>query len=182
LVDSHLLRAEPSLRGGYTYELSHDTLVAPILKAKTERMEEERQLREAELRKQREAELAEERRKRRRTTLFAIGASILAVIAIVAAVFAFQQTAYANEQAQLAKDNEEIALKRKQEAQDALDRFLEEDRKRRALEVRKLMEDVEYFNKAGFDDALQITLDSILKIDTTAAMRMRIDSLREALE
>jgi hypothetical protein len=182
LVDSHLLRAEPSLRGGYTYELSHDTLVAPILKAKTERLEEERQLREAELRKQREAELAEERRKRRRTTLFAIGASILAVIAIVAAVFAFQQTAYANEQAQLAKDNEEIALKRKQEAQDALDRFLEEDRKRRALEVRKLMEDVEYFNKAGFDDALQITLDSILKIDTTAAMRMRIDSLREALE
>jgi hypothetical protein len=41
LVDTHLLRAEPNLRGGYTYELSHDTLVAPVLKAKARRIEGE---------------------------------------------------------------------------------------------------------------------------------------------
>lgn len=34
LVDTHIIRAEPSMRGGYTYELSHDTLVAPALRAK----------------------------------------------------------------------------------------------------------------------------------------------------
>ncbi len=42
LLDTHLLRSEPSLRGGYTYELSHDTLVTPVLKAKAERKEGER--------------------------------------------------------------------------------------------------------------------------------------------
>ncbi len=40
LVDSHLLRMEPSRLGeGYTYELSHDTLVEPVLEAKKERRE-----------------------------------------------------------------------------------------------------------------------------------------------
>ncbi len=34
LVDTHLLRAEPNTVGGQSYELSHDTLVAPILKSK----------------------------------------------------------------------------------------------------------------------------------------------------
>ena len=34
LVDNHLLRAEPSMQGGYTYELCHDTLVTPVLDAK----------------------------------------------------------------------------------------------------------------------------------------------------
>ncbi|MCB0639614.1 MAG: hypothetical protein KDC54_23480, partial [Lewinella sp.] len=38
LVNSHLLRAEPSLAGGYTYELSHDTLVRPVLEAKAHRL------------------------------------------------------------------------------------------------------------------------------------------------
>jgi hypothetical protein len=42
LVDARLLRAEPSMQGGYTYELSHDTLVAPILKAKKKRLEGEK--------------------------------------------------------------------------------------------------------------------------------------------
>lgn len=43
LVDTHLLRAEPSLRGGYTYELSHDTLVAPVLRAKALRVQVEKE-------------------------------------------------------------------------------------------------------------------------------------------
>ena len=42
LVDTHLIRAEPHSSGGYTYELSHDTLVAPILKQKAQRQAEER--------------------------------------------------------------------------------------------------------------------------------------------
>jgi len=51
LLDTHLIRSEPSLRGGYTYELSHDTLVAPVLRAKTIRLEAER-VRQTELAKQ----------------------------------------------------------------------------------------------------------------------------------
>lgn len=51
LLDTHLIRSEPSLRGGYTYELSHDTLVAPVLRAKSIRLEAER-IRQQKLAKQ----------------------------------------------------------------------------------------------------------------------------------
>lgn len=178
LVDSHLLRAEPSLRGGYTYELSHDTLVAPILKAKSERMEEERRYKEAELRKQREAELAQERRKRRRSTAFAIGAFILAILAAGAAVVAIQQTQIANEQTERAKQSAEDAIASEKRATDALERFLEEDRKRRALEVRALFEAASSYHDAGFLGEAHITLDSIMRVDTSVVIRERVDSLR----
>jgi len=34
LVDTHIIRAEPSMKGGYIYELSHDSLIRPILESK----------------------------------------------------------------------------------------------------------------------------------------------------
>ncbi|MCB0636569.1 MAG: hypothetical protein KDC54_08110, partial [Lewinella sp.] len=92
LVDSHLLRAEPSLQGGYTYELSHDTLVPPILKAKAIRKAEERARAEAEAARAWELERTRERQKRRRAyTLAALGL-LLAVIAIGAAILAYRQS------------------------------------------------------------------------------------------
>jgi hypothetical protein len=39
-VNERLLRSEPSLQGGYTYELSHDTLVRPVANWKTTRLKE----------------------------------------------------------------------------------------------------------------------------------------------
>lgn len=63
LVDSHLLRAELSPRGGYTYELSHDTLVAPVLRAKTKRKADELLKAEQSAREIRERELSELKRK-----------------------------------------------------------------------------------------------------------------------
>ena len=63
LLDTHLIRSEPSMRGGYTYELSHDTLVGPVLKAKGRRMEEENIIREKEERAQKAFELKELRKK-----------------------------------------------------------------------------------------------------------------------
>lgn len=92
LVDSHLLRAEPSLRGGYTYELSHDTLVAPILKAKGLRLAAERKEAEARQRVERERERQLERRKRRRAYALAIAGLTLAAIALGAAFVAYRQT------------------------------------------------------------------------------------------
>ena len=41
LVDSHLLRSEPLEGGAFSYELSHDSLMAPILKAKARRKQKE---------------------------------------------------------------------------------------------------------------------------------------------
>lgn len=60
LVDNGLLRTEPYLRGGVTYELTHDRLIAPVLKAKAvyEAAESDRlrQQLEEEERKRREAD------------------------------------------------------------------------------------------------------------------------------
>lgn len=91
LVDSHLLRAEPGLRGGYTYELSHDTLVKPVLQAKVERLAHEQAAREETARKEREQERALERKKRQRAYLLAIVGLALAAIAIIAAIWAVRQ-------------------------------------------------------------------------------------------
>lgn len=82
LVNGGLLRAEPALRGGgYTYELSHDTLVEPALVARRER-----KLREE------NAALTEERQKRERTRNIAIGFALLATLSLGAAVYAWGQT------------------------------------------------------------------------------------------
>jgi len=45
LVDTHLIRSEPNPSGGFIYELSHDTLVNPILKSKHNRVNESRKAR-----------------------------------------------------------------------------------------------------------------------------------------
>ncbi len=41
LTNTHLLRAERNSTGGFSYELSHDTLIEPILQARKERKEKE---------------------------------------------------------------------------------------------------------------------------------------------
>ena len=104
LVSVHLLRAEPNTTGGTSYELAHDTLVAPILEARKvrlEKMEEER----AEQERQKELRLAQEKaehermerdkeRKRQRKILFII--SVAAVVSIALGVFALIKMNQAN--------------------------------------------------------------------------------------
>jgi formylglycine-generating enzyme required for sulfatase activity len=117
LEGTFLLRREPNTLGGYNYELSHDTLLAPITAAAKQRRQ-----REAEelLRLEAEANeraLVEERRKlaqaRKRTAL----ALALALLAVLASVFAFlktQEAERAQKEALLQADN---ARKEKTEAE-----------------------------------------------------------------
>ncbi|TAF64473.1 MAG: hypothetical protein EAZ55_11600 [Cytophagales bacterium] len=82
LVDAHLLRAEPSPEGdGFNYELSHDSLVAPILKAKTNRKSEEHFLKE----KLEMKRLAEQERKEKLiyARRFAIGGGAALIIFVI---------------------------------------------------------------------------------------------------
>lgn len=122
LVDTHLLRAEPNLRGGFTYELSHDTLVAPVLKAKARRLEVEIRAAEAEAERIRQAEqaqaeqarldeLAYERRKRQRANRIAAIGFVLAVVSIVTSVLAVQQSRQADEAKTLAVEAQAKAEK-----------------------------------------------------------------------
>ncbi|MCP3933275.1 MAG: hypothetical protein GY705_29745 [Bacteroidetes bacterium] len=120
LVDSHLLRAESSAQGGYTYELSHDTLVAPVLKAKAVRKaEEERENIREEMKKkqaedlekrQREQEkiqLLEEKSKKRRITIIATVSIILLAVSTFAFYFAYQK----NQLAEAALDEARVQQK-----------------------------------------------------------------------
>lgn len=81
LVDGGLLRAEPALRGGYAYELSHDTLVEPALTARRARKAKEESV-----------ALSEERRKRYRARRIAIGFGLLSLLSVCAALYAWGQT------------------------------------------------------------------------------------------
>lgn len=107
LVDTHLLRAEPDPRGGFVYELSHDTLVEPVLQAKQKRLAKEKEQEraaEAEAERQRQAEamelhrreLEEERKKRNRARWIAIGGVSLAIISLAALFYAISMTAEAD--------------------------------------------------------------------------------------
>ena len=168
LVDTHLLRAEPNLRGGYTYELSHDTLVAPVLKAKARRLEGElraaeqaaeqaRQAAQAEAERLRQAELAYERHKRQRATRFAVIGFVLAVVSIVTSFMAFQQSHIAGE-----------AKERAEQAQAKAEQSLR-DLKQKQVE--------EYLKKA---DTHRLTGESGLELKMLQAA-LQVDSTRSDL-
>lgn len=68
LVDTRLIRREPNNLGGFSYEISHDTLLAPVMEAREERRklkeQKERRKKAVEAAKLREAELYKEREER----------------------------------------------------------------------------------------------------------------------
>lgn len=72
LESTFLLRRESTSTGGFNYEVSHDTMIAPILKSKGERKALEKA----------EAELKEALRKQRRL-LAVLGAAILALAVVI---------------------------------------------------------------------------------------------------
>lgn len=94
LVEMRLLRKEPRL-DSYYYEISHDTLVPPILVKYRERRREEERLEELERQRlekaERDALLAAERRKRIRALRYTLFAATLAAISIAAMVYAIWQ-------------------------------------------------------------------------------------------
>ena len=108
LVNTHLVRREPSVKGGYLYELSHDTLVVPVLKAKARRQEEERLEALKKSRLEREQMLKEERRKRRRNFRLAVAGFFLALLSIAAMSVAIRQAAVIRKEQQ----NTHAALKK----------------------------------------------------------------------
>jgi len=149
LVDVGLLRSEPSLRGGYTYELPHDTLIAPVLKAKRQRKAEEARLQREQQEQARLAELAELRRKRRRAILLAIAGFVLAAVAVVAFIIARRQSA-------LAKAAQTEAEKAQLEAENNYKEFLLQQRNNNRLEAQRLINEGDIFYQAeAYDDAQQ---------------------------
>ncbi len=112
LEDKRLVRKEPRLDSFY-YEISHDTLLAPILKFRKERLEAEQKVR-----LEQEAQLARHARDRaRKRLIFSMALTILALVASVIAII------YAD------KANKALAVAEKQkgEIQTALDKVRESE-------------------------------------------------------
>ena len=160
LVDTHLIRAEPSLRGGYTYELSHDTLILPVLKAKKERLQEEATTKAAAEKRQREAELAIERRKRTRARIWAGVMTILSAIALLMFLYASNQY----RKAELARNEAQQARDEAREKQEIAERALKE---RNEVMILQILQDVERLEEAGQNRLALLKLEEAFRIDST---------------
>lgn len=122
LTAERLLKEEPR-SGSFYYEISHDALVTPILKARQERKQSE----EAEQLKKEAAELAERERilRRKQQRNYAAGIVALALLAFSGYSYfkanSARQQAYAAEQkADAAEQKAELAKTAADEAQEAL--------------------------------------------------------------
>lgn len=169
LVDSRLLRSEPFLRGGYTYELSHDRLVAPVLNARNVRRSEEAQLEQERLRREAHYErIAKERAQRQLRMVRALLAVSLAAL-LLAVYFGYN----ANRQKKAA-DTAKI------EAQKALDNFLEAERKRKETEIESLLTRADIVLKFHQKELAIIVLQNALKIDSSRAdIRKKLEALQK---
>jgi hypothetical protein len=144
LERTYLIRREVNSLGGFNYEISHDTLIAPVLKARKEyeaiqeaarieqeRLEAEARTREAERQVAEEKKRAEEAERlqnaaeqgQKRARLFALLASVVAVLAIVAFVYAYQQ--------------QKLAENSARDTKSALEQLREEKRRREKKEGKR---------------------------------------------
>ncbi len=199
LVDHHLLRPEPSAQGGYTYELSHDTLVSPVLKSKARRKTAEALEAEHKAQKEREAELIslrskaqEERRKRQSARRLAIVAVVAACFSLFASLFAFWQyqeaksakdraeanAKTAEENAREAEENAKKAEDNAKKAEENLRRYEEEATNRKKLEAIALIESAKIYNDAGYKELAKRTLKQALELDSSDEMKKRAAAIR----
>jgi hypothetical protein len=166
LEKTYLIRREVNTVGGFSFEISHDTLVSPIQKAKKDRKHIEEKALKAQAEAEREEQLAEakrqadiERKRRRQATLLAVVSVVALVLALVAMFWAFQKQA---------------------EAEQAVQKFQAEERDRKKLEARNLIETAKALHDAGYLPKALSELDAALKLDTTQQTRVEIEELRRS--
>mgnify|MGYP000881392622 CR=1 FL=1 len=169
LEDKRLVRKEPRLDTFY-YEISHDTLLAPILKFRKERLDAEEKIRL-------EQEAASARRARDRARRRLALSTTLTVLAVVASVFAFfkqdeAKIALANVEKQKHVTDSLLIVSRKNEIQAIAARSEAETQSRKAELQRKTA--VEALNKAEAEERARLVAEK----DKTATEIARL--LREA--
>lgn len=109
LLNSRLIRAEV-IHLGTIYELSHDTLVEPVVRSYEKRRVEEERRRAAQALAEERARLAELAKKRRRARSLAIAGFALAAMALIGGFFAWRN-AQAAQRARRAADVSALAAK-----------------------------------------------------------------------
>lgn len=201
LVDSHLLRMEPAPRGGYTYELSHDTLVNPVLESKQKRRDEEKRVAEAKALKAQMQRLEEEERKRRSAWLFATFAGTLALLALAALLWALRQKKNAEvaeekalisqtesdqrrEEAEKEKERADglsiTATLQRDSARQASKRASQEKRRadRQALRAQLALIDVKRTSSLIVDNLIEDAVAEIFRLDYETALEKLYDATK----
>lgn len=183
LEKTYLIRREVNTVGGFSFELSHDTLIEPIVELKKERLlreekerleqeriaaeakaqEEEAKRKEAEEKRKEAERLKEEAENAKNQALTQRRYAILGLcIAVVAALYALQQT-------QKAKEAEKLANERNIS-------FLNEKINNKRLEISSLEKKNDVYQKSNDSDLIEENNTAIGKI------KMQIDSLNKEID
>jgi hypothetical protein len=162
LERTHLIRSEP-YQDSFTYELSHDTLVEPILKSYHKRREEEERKSE-EVKK--EAELQAYRSKARRQRNIIIIVSIAALLSICSATFGFFMWHKAGKERTRAENERTSAETQRMKADSALKAFITADSLRKETEINSLLNDSRSFAMYGKRQDAILSVEKALKIDS----------------
>ncbi|MFN0015827.1 MAG: hypothetical protein ACKVU2_14895 [Saprospiraceae bacterium] len=159
LENTYLVRKEPNSVGGESLEISHDTLVAPMLKMKKERRAKE----ELEEVKKREADAERlavvERARRQRAYLLSSAAVVMAVAATGLGFWAMQER-------NAAKLNQETAVRERDKTQTALNNFRKIEAEKVLLEVNDWLTRAESLRDRGYAehaDAIRDRVEATLK-------------------
>lgn len=175
LEKTYLIRREVNTVGGFSFEISHDTLVAPVQKAKKDRKHIEEKALAAQAQAEKEEQLAAakqqadiERKRRQRATGLSIISVIALVLALAAMFWAFK------------KQNEAVELKEK--AEKALNAYEVANKERNQLEAQKLIERAKSMRDAGYPTNALDDLNAALKLDSTAQTRVEVGELRKTIK
>lgn len=194
LVNLHLLRREVGARGGDTYELAHDRLIAPVLAGKKERLAAEAEAEHLRAEEETRRQLADERRKRQQTRRVAAGLGVLSLVSLLALAGAWWQYRIADQaktdaeqkrleaekatetavKAQLLADslatdaqrNAAIAEEQRNAAVAALKNADAERRRRVAVEIKKYLEGARRMRDLGDLDVARSMLREALALDS----------------
>jgi len=176
LVDARLLRRVKNSLGGDSYELSHDTLVAPIQALAQARKQEEAEAQhQEELRQAREKAEAEkrERERTRKNLRLTQGLLAVAVLAVVAALYfgweAQKQQEIAIAQKERAEVKTKEAEKEKKKAEKALIQALKADHGRLKAE------------QANYDNRAK-TLDNIGEPGSAEEVRQKAQGIKAKID
>ncbi|RLA17701.1 MAG: hypothetical protein DRQ62_14685, partial [Gammaproteobacteria bacterium] len=189
LVNTHLLRAEQNTFQRFSYELSHDTLVEPILesqkkykeeqaaiKAEEERKEELRILKEEQERKEaeRQRKIKQQRKLIRWSLIFS---AIVVVVGVIAVVMGIRAVSSEKE----AKLNAKEAEKQTNRTVTALDNLRSAQYEINFKEGKDYMKSADYIKAAEkFKNAYEIKKEDSARILRDSSMRQ--NALKEKYE
>ena len=169
LENNFLLRREPNSTGGYNYEVTHDTLIAPIAKSKNSRRREKDRLKKEAEEAERlhqigetQRQLAIEKRRRQQSNVLLL----ISLLALVVAVWFYRD-----------------AEKAKTLANEKLRQALLEQIGRQKLEIKQSEQKIDIFNKAeeteldSLERGLMDSINNQLKIN-----QLNLDSLNTILD